>query len=59
MNDILANIRTLREKKRLSQEYIADCMGITQASYALIESGKRELKYRQLEQIAIALNENV
>lgn len=36
---ILANIRTLREKRNFSQEALADLMNITQSQYARFERG--------------------
>ena len=59
MENILLNIKKMREKFGFSQEYVAESIGLKQASYALIEAGKRELKYRQLQQIAITFGVNV
>jgi len=59
MSNILENIRKIREKKHLSQENVADDLGMTQASYGLIENGKRKLSYEKLQQIAIVFNCNV
>jgi transcriptional regulator with XRE-family HTH domain len=53
MRNILENIKLIREKKNLSQENIANDLGIAQNAYGLIENGKRKLTYERLEQIAI------
>jgi transcriptional regulator with XRE-family HTH domain len=53
MKNILENIKVIREKKNLSQENIADELGIAQNAYGLIENGKRKLTYERLAQIAI------
>jgi len=56
MNNILKNIKTIRENLGYSQEYVASKIGMAQNSYGLIENGKRGLDYDKLEQIAIAFN---
>ena len=53
MKSILENIKAIRNQKGLSQEFMASEIKIEQASYGLIENGKRQLKYKTLEQIAI------
>ncbi len=59
MNNILNNIKQIRLKKGLSQENMANLLNIEQASYGLIENGKRKLRYETLEQIAICFKLNV
>jgi len=59
MNDILDNIRNLRTKQGLSQDWIGQKMGMTQNAYSLIEAGKRGLSYKVLNQIAIILSIDV
>ena len=39
-------IRDLREDNDLSQQYIANILGITRQQYQLYESGKREMPMR-------------
>lgn len=39
MNTIIENIRTIRESKSYSQEFMAEKMNITQAKYARFERG--------------------
>lgn len=56
MSNILENIKQIRTNLRYSQEYVAEKMGIEQASFGLIENGKRQLKYKTLEQIAMVFN---
>jgi transcriptional regulator with XRE-family HTH domain len=45
-------IKSIRELKNYTQEYMADQLGITQAGYSKIEKGKADLGYRKLEEIA-------
>ena len=51
-NDILTNIIKIRNDKRFSQKNVADSIGISDATYSRIESGKIDLSYKQLTQIA-------
>lgn len=46
------NIRQLRVKKGYSQEYMADCLGISQQSYSRIEKKAAEYPLSRLSQIA-------
>ena len=48
---ILELIRERRKEKKLSQQVLADYLGITQNSYKNIELGKTELKAKTLFQI--------
>jgi transcriptional regulator with XRE-family HTH domain len=48
-------IRKLRELKNYRQEYMAELLQLTQASYSKIEAGETELTYTRLEQIAAIL----
>lgn len=59
MEAILQQIKSIRTEIGYSQEYVANKMDMEQSGYALIEKGKRKLKYEQLEQIAIIFNMNV
>ena len=45
-------IRSLREAKGYSQEYMADMLHISQSTYAHLESGKSSIKVDRLFQIA-------
>jgi transcriptional regulator with XRE-family HTH domain len=51
-DNILNNIIQIRNNKRFSQKNIADSIGISDATYSRIESGKIDLSYKQLTQIA-------
>jgi len=57
--ELLENISAIRNKIGLSQENIADEIGMKQAGYSLIEKGKRRLDYELLLQIAMALEVSV
>lgn len=48
-------IRTLRNLKGLSQENLADMVGISRLAYGDMERGKQEISTARLEQIATAL----
>lgn len=48
---ILTTIRNHRIAANYSQEYMAHCIGISQAAYCKIESGKTELKITHLFKI--------
>lgn len=59
MEKILENIIAIREKHGFSQENLAESLGMAQGSYSLIESGKRELKFRTLSKIADVLETSI
>ncbi|MFH6951048.1 helix-turn-helix domain-containing protein [Flavobacterium sp. FlaQc-51] len=48
-------IKSIRELKNYTQEYIADQLGITQAGYSKIEKGKTSLSLEKLQQLALIL----
>ena len=50
--NIGTNIKQIRELKNFSQEYVAHELGVSQASYARIESGTIIPKIDRLERIA-------
>ncbi len=52
MDQILKNIRSLRELKGYSQEYMADRLGTTQSSYARFENGAKKIDYKIVQQVA-------
>ena len=49
-------IKAWREYKKLSQQEVADCMGISQAAYSQMERADARLKKATLKKIAHALN---
>lgn len=49
------NLAELRSNKQLSQQNVADAVGITRAAYTNIESGKRRPSPRTAKRIAEAL----
>ncbi|MBT3647132.1 MAG: helix-turn-helix transcriptional regulator [Flavobacteriales bacterium] len=51
MNDFSRNIRMLRISKDWSQQFMADRLGMSQANYARLESGKVKLDMSRLEEI--------
>jgi transcriptional regulator with XRE-family HTH domain len=50
-----ANLRALRERRGLSQEALADELGIHRTYESAIERGKRNLSLRAVERLAEAL----
>jgi transcriptional regulator with XRE-family HTH domain len=64
MNDLLdlktknvtENIRKTRESKRLTQEYLAEKLGISQNAYSKIELGYSQITVYRLFQITKALD---
>ena len=49
---IKENILKLREERKLTQEHVADIMGITSNAYWGIETGKTQLISKRIFQIA-------
>ncbi|MCC6462989.1 MAG: helix-turn-helix transcriptional regulator [Saprospiraceae bacterium] len=52
MPELASKIRFLREWQKLSQEYMAQRLGISQPAYSKLESGKTQVKIAYLHQIA-------
>jgi transcriptional regulator with XRE-family HTH domain len=59
MKKILENIRTLRESKGYSQDYMAVLMGITQSAYARFERGATKTDLQTISSIAQVLKMNL
>jgi len=59
MKSIIENIRTLRESKGYSQEYMAELMGITQSAYARFERGATKTDLKMVSLIAQTLEINL
>src|SRR5690606_38364375 len=59
MNNIGFNIRKIRESKGLSQDYIANVLDISQASYARLENEDTKVTVDRLYKIAEALDTNI
>jgi len=60
MNASIKNkIKSIRELKNYTQEYMADQLGVTQAGYSKIEKGKTVLSYTKLVEIARILEVSV
>ncbi|MDM1513733.1 helix-turn-helix domain-containing protein [Myroides odoratimimus] len=55
MQGIEDKIRNIRELKNLTQEYVAERLGMTQAGYSKIESGATKLSYNKIESISKVL----
>ncbi|MCC5916080.1 MAG: helix-turn-helix transcriptional regulator [Cryomorphaceae bacterium] len=54
-----AKIRTIREKKGFSQEYMASKLNISQPVYARMESGQKKIEAGLLFKIAEELEEKI
>jgi transcriptional regulator with XRE-family HTH domain len=52
-------IKSIRELKNYTQEYMADQLGVSQAGYSKIEKGKTILSYAKLVEIARILEVSV
>lgn len=52
---IARNIRSLRELKGYTQEYVATVLGIEQPNYSLIEKGKKPITFELAQKIAAIL----
>lgn len=52
INEILKRIKTVRQDKGYTQEYMAYQLNISQISYHKLETGKTELKVKTLLEIA-------
>lgn len=52
MKTIAKLIRELRLKNNLSQDYVADYLGLSRPTYLLIEQGKRELTITEAKKLA-------
>lgn len=52
MLSIEEKIKNMRELKNLTQEYMADKLGITQAAYSKIESGNNKISYAKIAEIS-------
>ncbi|OXA90463.1 helix-turn-helix transcriptional regulator [Flavobacterium hercynium] len=52
-------IKSIRELKNYTQEYMADQLGVTQAGYSKIEKGKTILSFEKLVEIARILEISV
>ncbi len=52
-------IRSLREAKGYSQEYMADMLDISQSAYACLESGKTSLRVERLFEILELLETDI
>ena len=48
-------LKELRKAKRLTQEQLADIIGVSQSLIALIEKGKRDIDFTLAEQLAKAV----
>lgn len=55
LNIDLEKIRMIRDAKGLSQEYMAERLGISKNAYGKIERGETKANFHRLEQIATAL----
>lgn len=52
---LLCNIRKVHESKHLKQEYIAEQIGVSPATYSKIENNRTSLSAVRLQQIATVL----
>ncbi|MEZ4839226.1 helix-turn-helix domain-containing protein [Flavobacterium sp.] len=55
----LLKIRQLRNDKNLTQEFVADKIGVSQSHYAKLENGKVKLNLATIHKIASVLEVNI
>jgi transcriptional regulator with XRE-family HTH domain len=55
LQKILVKIRKIRNENSLSQEFMANELGISQSQYGKIENGKVTLSFERLQKIATLL----
>lgn len=58
-NNVINNVKRLRELKNYTQEYMAEQLGITRASYNSVENGQTKLTIDRLFDIAKILETDV
>ncbi len=51
-NNLGIEIRNLRKKRKMTQQEVADSLGVKQRSYAYYETGERKPKIKTLIRIA-------
>jgi transcriptional regulator with XRE-family HTH domain len=56
MQNIGTKIRTLRELKGYSQEYMAEKLGISQSNYSRLENSEAEITLTRLEEVSEILD---
>jgi len=52
MKDIYENIKSMRLLKSLSQEHVAECLGVSQSSYGKLERGTTRVTWEKLVKLA-------
>lgn len=52
-------IKQIRKQRKFSQQYMADCLGVSQMAYSKIESNKTQLNWDKLTRISNILSINV
>jgi len=48
-------VSKLRELRNYTQEYMAECLGISQVSYSRIENGQTKFDIQRMQQIGVVL----
>jgi len=59
MKNVLENIKTIRELRGYTQDYLAELMGITQSAYARFERGATKTDLKTISLFAEALEMNI
>ena len=59
MNNLSENLRSARTSRGLTQDQVAQAIGLSRPTYALIESGKRDVTLSQVEMLAALLRTSV
>ena len=59
MNNLADNLKSARTARGLTQDQVAQAIGLARPTYALIESGKRDVTLSQAETLAALLRISV
>ena len=59
MNNLADNLKSARTSRGLTQDQVAQAIGLARPTYALIESGKRDVTLSQAETLAALLRTSV
>lgn len=57
--NVSEKIKSIREMRNFTQEYMANELGMTQAGYSKLESGKTDVTFSQLTEVAKVLEISV
>lgn len=59
MDTIAHKIKNLRTSRKLSQQTVADAIGVSRASYSQIETGQRKIAVEELHRVAVFFEQDL